>query len=95
MNKYENGQIVGMTAQDIQQLQQLQNLAQQQEKQNAILRIRLQRNELLQQSDWTQLPDADLTPEKKLEWTQYRQQLRNLMSSVIDPELVQFPQKPQ
>ena len=43
-------------------------------------RIRVDRNKLLEQSDWSQLPDNSLTAEEKNEWVQYRQQLRDLPS---------------
>lgn len=36
------------------------------------------RNTLLQQSDWTQLPDVDLTTAEKTHWKQYRQELRDM-----------------
>ena len=32
----------------------------------------------LYQSDWTQLPDAPLTDAQKVEWTTYRQELRDV-----------------
>jgi len=44
--------------------------------------LRSTRNLKLMQSDWTQLPDAPLTDAKKAEWVTYRQQLRDLPSSV-------------
>jgi len=40
--------------------------------------IKLMRNNLLQLSDWTQLPDVPLTEEKKQEWREYRQELRKM-----------------
>jgi len=40
--------------------------------------VRNLRNYLLQQSDWTQLGDAQLTNEKKALWATYRQQLRDM-----------------
>lgn len=36
------------------------------------------RNYLLQATDWTQLPDVDLTQEQKNAWAAYRQLLREL-----------------
>lgn len=39
--------------------------------------IRFKRSVLLQQSDWTQMPDSPLTSEKKAEWAIYRQALRD------------------
>jgi hypothetical protein len=41
-------------------------------------RVRKVRNEALNLSDWTQLPDADLTGQQKGQWTAWRQQLRNV-----------------
>lgn len=43
-----------------------------------------QRNELLRESDWTQLPDAPVDQQR---WAIYRQQLRDLdMTSPVWPE---------
>lgn len=42
--------------------------------------IRIQRNELLKESDWTQLNDCPLSDLKKQEWATYRQELRDLPS---------------
>jgi len=39
--------------------------------------IRLKRNRLLAESDWTQLPDAPMTEEEKVAWVVYRQALRD------------------
>lgn len=35
--------------------------------------------------DWTQLPDARLSEEDKVAWTEYRQKLRDLPNGVTDP----------
>lgn len=40
--------------------------------------IRAQRNILLTESDWTQLPDSPLTNQQQIEWQIYRQQLRDV-----------------
>lgn len=54
--------------------------------------IRIQRNFLLQQSDYTQLPDF---PEaKKAEWATYRQALRDIPQTYATPEEVIWPTKP-
>ena len=50
------------------------------------IEVRGKRNLLLQQSDWTQVPDSPLTDAKKAEWATYRQQLRDMMSSYTDSE---------
>lgn len=47
--------------------------------------FRLLRNDRLTQSDWTQMPDAPLTDAQKASWLTYRQQLRDLPSSITDP----------
>jgi hypothetical protein len=40
--------------------------------------VRLQREHLLSNSDWTQMPDSPLTTTEKAEWTAYRQALRSI-----------------
>ena len=40
--------------------------------------LRSDRNALLSNSDWTQMPDCQLTNNKKTEWATYRQALRDL-----------------
>lgn len=56
--------------------------------------LRNKRDRLLQQSDWTQMPDSPLTEEKKQEWQTYRQALRDLPQTV-DINNIEFPTKPQ
>lgn len=56
--------------------------------------IRSVRNDLLQQCDWTQLPDVSLTNEQKLAWSQYRQMLRNVTEDFTNPDDVIFPEAP-
>ena len=43
--------------------------------------IRVERNRLLKLSDWTQMPDNQLSDSKKEEWRVYRQKLRDLLQS--------------
>ena len=60
--------------------------------------IRLQRNELLNKSDWTQLNDSPLSDSKKQEWATYRQSLRDLpdtYQSVNNIADVIFPTMPE
>ena len=56
--------------------------------------VRTQRNQLLAQSDWTQLQDAHLSAEKKSAWADYRQALRDLPDEVTDPTQVDWPVEP-
>lgn len=39
---------------------------------------RLERNQMLNSSDWTQMPDSPLSASRKTEWSTYRQALRDL-----------------
>jgi hypothetical protein len=48
---------------------------------------------LLNECDWTQLPDSPLTEEKKLEWKVYRQDLRDITNQE-DPHNIIWPTKP-
>lgn len=53
--------------------------------------LRKSRNSRLFDSDWTQLPDNSLTDEQKNSWKNYRQELRDLPSTItVNPrELVE------
>jgi hypothetical protein len=54
---------------------------------------RLQRNALLQASDWTQVSDCSLTEEKKAEWQAYRQELRDITAQESWPKPI-WPSAP-
>jgi hypothetical protein len=54
-------------------------------------RLRLQRDVLLKASDWTQVADA---PVDKAAWATYRQALRDLPMSNIDPRFIELPIQP-
>ena len=54
---------------------------------------RSQRNGLLYQSDWTQLPDTKLTDEQKATWATYRQALRDITKQT-DPLNIVWPTPP-
>lgn len=56
--------------------------------------IRTDRDNLLLETDWTQIPDAPLTAEKKAEYAAYRQALRDITNNLDDPDNVTWPQKP-
>lgn len=56
--------------------------------------IRTYRDDLLKQSDWTQLPDSKLTEAQKIAWTDYRQALRDIPQTYQSPDSVVFPEKP-
>lgn len=48
--------------------------------------LRTIRDNKLLQCDWTQLPNAPLSEEKKQKWEVYRQQLRDLANNITDPK---------
>lgn len=50
--------------------------------------LRDMRNDLLQESDWTQMPDSPLSDAKKTEWASYRQALRDLPSSYTNSDAI-------
>lgn len=52
---------------------------------------RTQRNALLMQSDWTQLPDA---PVDAAAWATYRQALRDISAQEGFPDNIQWPVQP-
>ena len=54
-------------------------------------RLKLRRDELLQASDWTQVPDA---PVDHAAWATYRQELRDLPANTPDPRNVVWPTPP-
>ena len=53
--------------------------------------VRAQRDQLLAQSDWTQVADA---PGDKAAWATYRQALRDLPSTGSDPDALTWPTSP-
>jgi hypothetical protein len=57
--------------------------------------VKAQRNQLLQQSDWTQIPNGPLTVEQQQAWSDYRQQLRDITSQPGYPFNVVWPTPPQ
>lgn len=60
----------------------------------AFQRLREERNRRLLQSDWTQLPDNRLSIEEQQLWKNYRDLLRDLPSTVVDPHNFEWPKTP-
>jgi hypothetical protein len=52
--------------------------------------VRTQRNQILKDSDWTQVADA---PVDKTNWATYRQELRDITKQT-DPFKIEWPQQP-
>lgn len=62
-------------------------------KDSAMAQIRSQRTQLLNACDWTQTVDCTIA--KKADWAAYRQQLRDLPSTVTDPRtFTDWPHNP-
>ena len=60
-------------------------------------KLRSARTQLLWDSDWTQMLDSPLTDAKKLEWSTYRQELRDLPATEAErTDMAEFemPTKP-
>ena len=52
------------------------------------------RHNLLNSSDWTQMPDVDLMPEVKQAWVTYRQALRDITDQPNFPDEITWPVSP-
>lgn len=63
--------------------------------QDFAVEIKKKRFDLLLSSDWTQLPNNPLTPEKQAEWATYRQALRDITAQPGYPQSVVWPVLPQ
>jgi len=96
MKKYVDGVLVDLTAEEIAEFNQ--RLADAPSKFDmSMTNLRLKRDNLLTESDWTQSPDSPLTDAKKTEWATYRTSLRNLtngLTTVEQVEDVTWPTKP-
>ena len=60
----------------------------------ALVGLRVKRNTLLTESDWTQYNDTPLTDEVKAEWAVHRQALRDLPENTDDPADPTWPTPP-
>ena len=60
--------------------------------QKATRKLRAQRDNLLSESDWTQLADVSL--DNKDAWQTYRQTLRDLPANTEDPKNPEWPTEP-
>jgi hypothetical protein len=53
--------------------------------------LRTRRNQLLRDSDFTQMPDSPMSQEKKDAWAAYRQELRDLPDELTDEQVTSSP----
>ena len=56
---------------------------------------RSKRNALLNQTDWTIMPDSPLSDSKKTEWKTYRQALRDVPAQSKFPSDITWPTQPE
>jgi hypothetical protein len=57
--------------------------------------VKVKRNQLLTDSDWTQIPNNPLTLEVQQQWATYRQELRDITQQSGYPDNVIWPTPPQ
>lgn len=55
----------------------------------------MKRNNLLYESDWTQIPNNPLTYQKQQEWAVYRQELRDITMQPDYPFTINWPTQPE
>lgn len=60
----------------------------------AATNVRGIRNQLLSESDWTQIADSPLDPDSKAAWSLYRESLRMIPQQAGFPRDVQWPPEP-
>ena len=56
--------------------------------------IRSKRDQLITETDWTQLDDTSITQDTKAKYKEYRQALRDITKQAGFPHDVVFPEKP-
>jgi hypothetical protein len=95
-NQYYDGSDFVIEEMEVVEYQKVRNKTQQeiQEEIEGMWRAtRDRRNELLSESDWTQLPDSPLSNQKQTEWQIYRQALRDITNQP-NPFSINWPSKP-
>ena len=96
-NQYYDGSEFIIEENEVVEYQKVRNKTQQEiieETEGMWRAIRDRRNELLNECDWTQLPDSPLTNQKQTQWQLYRQQLRDITTQV-DPFSIEWPTAPE
>ena len=71
---------------------------------HGLFELRMERDRLLAESDWTQMPDSPLTDSQKTSWATYRQALRDMTDTYstvpltdkghMDESQITWPTKP-
>ena len=60
-----------------------------------IVEMRRMRDDMLKQSDWTQMPDSPLSDSDREAWATYRQALRDFPDTWSPAPTVDFPDPPE
>ena len=96
MKKYVDGVLVDLTEEEITARQAKEAEWASRADARTAEQHRKTRNELLVDSDWTQMPDSPLTSEVKTSWATYRTALRDLPDHSNWPNLEEddWPTKP-
>ena len=97
MYKIKNGIRVEMTADEISEYNTKQTTWNNGAFDRAMKDLRIKRDNLLTECDWTQSPDSPLTDANKTEWATYRQALRDITNGLDTVEKcnnVTWPTKP-
>ena len=93
MKKYVNGKLVDMSADEIKARQEEEKEEQALEPSKKLAMLRLERNFLLGQTDWTQ--NRDVTLSNDADWKKYRQELRDITKTYKSLGDVKWPTKPE
>ena len=94
-HKIINGEKVSLTDEEIKELEARDVEWEKGAYDRALEELRIKRNQLLVESDWTQFRDVTLT--KDADWKTYRQSLRDItkdLTTVDDIDKVTWPTKP-
>jgi len=97
--KIVNGELVDLTADEQTAFDnQTGDTEEQQLERKINEQVRVHREQLLKDSDWSQLSDNGLSSTKKTEWQTYRQELRDLPSGISSKQDITdlvYPTKPE
>ena len=85
--KVVNGEYIELTAEELQEIRRYAAAAD-----LDFSRVRMERNSMLRDTDWTQIADATLGAHTAEEWATYRQELRDLPSKWFQQGV--FPDDP-
>ncbi len=89
LDSLSNGQMIQMAAGEIQLVPAPPPSAE-----HLMQILRNQRDRLLADCDWTQMPDAPLGEAAREAWRVYRQALRDLPETITDPADILWPEPP-